>query len=79
VANAKALSHLSSGDGLTPPSRATNARQVNTVLGSLVRLHYPGVVPVQDLSLLVLLRRGMITLATDINYENAQGVVWNDF
>jgi hypothetical protein len=45
-----------------------------------MRLHYPGVVShpgFEPASAAV--SWGDYGLATDINYENAQGVVWNDF
>ena len=54
-------------------------RQVNAVLGNLLRLHYPGEIPTSGGQRIPTKSWKDYTLATDLTYGNAQGAVWNDF
>jgi hypothetical protein len=71
--NAKALSHLSCNTWVDTTFKGEKCqRQVNIVLGNLVRLHYPVVAPCPGSGpASAVVSWGDFALATNINYENA--------
>jgi peptidoglycan/xylan/chitin deacetylase (PgdA/CDA1 family) len=54
-------------------------RQVNAVLGSLCRLHYPGLVTDKHGQQVPVTNWKMYALSTDVDHGNAQNAVWVDF
>jgi hypothetical protein len=54
-------------------------RQVNTILGYLVRMHYPGEVTRSDDTISPATCCDDYALAPDATYGTAKGVVWSDF
>jgi hypothetical protein len=58
---------------------ACHQRQVNAVLGNLVRMHYPGKVTRSDGTTSTATCRDDYTLSPDATYVTANGTVWSDF
>jgi hypothetical protein len=54
-------------------------RQVNAVLGNLVRMHYPGEVTRTDDTTSPTTCWDDYAVAPDTTYVTAKGVVWSDF
>jgi hypothetical protein len=54
-------------------------RQVNAVLGNLVRMHYPGEVTRSDGTTSLATCWDNYALAPDMTYGSAKGAMWSDF
>jgi hypothetical protein len=54
-------------------------RQVNGILGNLIRMHYPGEVIQSDGTTSPATCWDDYTLAPDVTYGTAKGAVWSDF
>jgi hypothetical protein len=54
-------------------------RQVNAVLGNLIRMNYPGEVTRSDVTTSLATCWDNYTLAPDATYVTTKGVVWSDF
>jgi hypothetical protein len=54
-------------------------RQVNAILGNLIRMHYPGEVTRSDGTISHATCWNDYALAPDVMYETAKGAVWSDF
>jgi hypothetical protein len=54
-------------------------RQVNTVLGNLVRMHYPEEVTQSDGTISPTTCWDDYALAPNVTYGSTQGAVWSDF
>jgi hypothetical protein len=78
--NANCCTHLScSSWNNTTFEGTSHKRQVNVVLGNLVRLHYPSEVTRSDGTSSPATCWADYALAPDVMYGTAQGTVWSNF
>jgi hypothetical protein len=79
-ANTNYCTHLSCSSWEDTTFHGTgHQRQVNAILGNLIRMHYPGEVTRSDGTTSPATCWDDYALAPDVMYVTAKGVVWSDF